>query len=534
MSSPWDSMFSSNPSEKKSKASALISKHKPQNFKQSLDSTHHLPAWRGASRHWLSWERWASPPGRPWFPPFLLHSRSAAPETDKPTGAVTKTKTPRWTTQRPRAGLAFHLEQELILGDSLHGFDQIGGDRVGKPVPLLDLLHAGRAVMWSDVHQRGACGVVLAVRGDTHVKVVASMLQDELGGVWFVLAIVHIHLEFVRLDKQTQTVKGGEKPTVPELTREVKRPLQFKSHVPMWQNNVQHLLVAAHIFLILSGRCCREKHEKSGSGSTSSGSASFLTASYLWWNSKRSCMFPNMMCSLLMMPGGISSTPLVISHKYVCIERRRRNGDLLTRFFFFFFFFLFVKSQQLPHLHPYTPSGLARTPSLSESALPWWIWRCTRTTEENYIHLSGLNISELLNFYNLWVKRKWKRTLFGVLTCVSLRLIRERRLAAWPPTLEPWLGWCPTGGLYSAREQFKTLMNKVTPRERLWPVNAIWLCTDCLVGVWGYPQSLLQAAAVLVHAQREVSVAFVHCRHPLFDLSGVTVAFLTEAISELD
>lgn len=75
--------------------------------------------------------------------------------------------------------------------------------------------------------------MVLAVRGDTHVKVVASMLQDELGRVWFVLAIVHIHLEFVRLDKQTQTVKGGEKPTVPELTREVKRPLQFKSHVPM-------------------------------------------------------------------------------------------------------------------------------------------------------------------------------------------------------------------------------------------------------------------------------------------------------------
>lgn len=48
-------------------------------------------------------------------------------------------------------------------------------------------------------------------RGDTHVKVVSSMFQDELGGVWFVLAIVHVHLEFVRLNKQRQTVKSGEK-----------------------------------------------------------------------------------------------------------------------------------------------------------------------------------------------------------------------------------------------------------------------------------------------------------------------------------
>lgn len=51
--------------------------------------------------------------------------------------------------------------------------------------------------------------------GDTHVKVVSSMFQDELGGVWFVLTIVHVHLEFVRLDKQRQTVKGGEKATSP-------------------------------------------------------------------------------------------------------------------------------------------------------------------------------------------------------------------------------------------------------------------------------------------------------------------------------
>lgn len=37
--------------------------------------------------------------------------------------------------------------------------------------------------------------------GDTHIKVVPSMLQDELGGVWFVFTVVHIHLELIRLHK---------------------------------------------------------------------------------------------------------------------------------------------------------------------------------------------------------------------------------------------------------------------------------------------------------------------------------------------
>lgn len=97
--------------------------------------------------------------------------------------------------------MGFHLEQELIFGDPLHGFDQIGGDGVGQPVPLLDLLHVGRSVMRSDVGRRGALDSVLAVMGDTHVKVVPSMLQDELGGVWFVLTVVHIHLELIRLGK---------------------------------------------------------------------------------------------------------------------------------------------------------------------------------------------------------------------------------------------------------------------------------------------------------------------------------------------
>lgn len=58
--------------------------------------------------------------------------------------------------------------------------------------------------------------------------------------------------------------------------------------------------------------------------------------------------------------------------------------------------------------------------------------------------------------------------------------------------------------------------------------------TYCLVRVRGDAQGLLQAAAVLVHAQGEVSVAFVHSRHPFLDLSSVTVAFLAEAISQLD
>lgn len=60
------------------------------------------------------------------------------------------------------------------------------------------------------------------------------------------------------------------------------------------------------------------------------------------------------------------------------------------------------------------------------------------------------------------------------------------------------------------------------------------MATYCFVGVWGNAKGLLQTAAVLVHAQREVSVALVHSCHPFLDLTGVTVAFLAEAISQLD
>ena len=55
-----------------------------------------------------------------------------------------------------------------------------------------------------------------------------------------------------------------------------------------------------------------------------------------------------------------------------------------------------------------------------------------------------------------------------------------------------------------------------------------------LVGVRGDAQGLLQAAAVLVHAQGEVPVALVHRRHPLLDLHCVAVAFVTEAVRQLD
>lgn len=58
--------------------------------------------------------------------------------------------------------------------------------------------------------------------------------------------------------------------------------------------------------------------------------------------------------------------------------------------------------------------------------------------------------------------------------------------------------------------------------------------TYSLVGVRGDAQGFLQTAAVLVHSQGEVSVPLVHRCHPFFDLPGMTVAFIAEAISELD
>lgn len=60
------------------------------------------------------------------------------------------------------------------------------------------------------------------------------------------------------------------------------------------------------------------------------------------------------------------------------------------------------------------------------------------------------------------------------------------------------------------------------------------MSTYCLVRVRGDTQGFLQAAAVLVHAQGEVSVAFVHGCYPFLDITGMTVTFFTEAVSQLD
>lgn len=47
---------------------------------------------------------------------------------------------------------------------------------------------------------------VYSQRRYTHIKVVPSMLQDELGGVRFVLTVVHIHLEFIRLGRERKMI----------------------------------------------------------------------------------------------------------------------------------------------------------------------------------------------------------------------------------------------------------------------------------------------------------------------------------------
>lgn len=49
-----------------------------------------------------------------------------------------------------------------------------------------------------------------------------------------------------------------------------------------------------------------------------------------------------------------------------------------------------------------------------------------------------------------------------------------------------------------------------------------------------YSQCVLQTAAVFAHAQGEVSVALVHCRHPLLQLGDVRVSLLHKIICQLD
>lgn len=37
---------------------------------------------------------------------------------------------------------------------------------------------------------------------DTHIKEGACVLQDQLAGVWFVLAVIHIYVELISLEKE--------------------------------------------------------------------------------------------------------------------------------------------------------------------------------------------------------------------------------------------------------------------------------------------------------------------------------------------
>lgn len=47
--------------------------------------------------------------------------------------------------------------------------------------------------------------LLLVTLRNTHIKVVPSVFQDELGGVWFVLTVVDIHLELVSLKEERNT-----------------------------------------------------------------------------------------------------------------------------------------------------------------------------------------------------------------------------------------------------------------------------------------------------------------------------------------
>lgn len=85
-------------------------------------------------------------------------------------------------------------------------------------------------------------------------------------------------------------------------------------------------------------------------------------------------MFPKIMCSLLMIPGGISSTPLVISHRYVCMMRRLEMYEIQYEerctFIFQMYGAEWEDGVRERILRPCIPAGLARMLSLSESARP--------------------------------------------------------------------------------------------------------------------------------------------------------------------
>lgn len=44
--------------------------------------------------------------------------------------------------------------------------------------------------------------LVDVVHNCTHIKEGACVLQDQLAGVWFVLAVIHIYVELISLEKE--------------------------------------------------------------------------------------------------------------------------------------------------------------------------------------------------------------------------------------------------------------------------------------------------------------------------------------------
>ena len=102
-----------------------------------------------------------------------------------------------------------YLEKQLVFSDSLDRFDQVGGDGVGQPMPLLDFLQIKRGN--KHIHYSKQQQLILnlklhfiiheAVLVVTYIKVRSSMFQDELSGVGLVLTVVHIHLELISLSR---------------------------------------------------------------------------------------------------------------------------------------------------------------------------------------------------------------------------------------------------------------------------------------------------------------------------------------------
>lgn len=66
----------------------------------------------------------------------------------------------------------------------------------------------------------------------------------------------------------------------------------------------------------------------------------------------------------------------------------------------------------------------------------------------------------------------------------------------------------------------------------MWSITAK-MTTYSFVRVGRNSEGFLQRCAVLVHTEGEVTVTFVHGRHPLLNLCSVGVALITEPIRQL-